>query len=158
MIEALNYIGFTSPNHKEWEVFGPEVLGVQLTDPAPDGGVRMRIDDAAHRLTIHPGDADDVAYLGWGVAGPAALSEAIARLEAEGVEVHTALAELAAERGVTALAWFTDLFGFRHELTWGQVTLPSTFRPGRPVSGFLTGDQGIGHAVLVIPDLEAAEA
>lgn len=25
------------------------------------------------------------------------------------------------------------------------MTLPSTFRPGRPVTGFLTGDQGLGH-------------
>ncbi|MBW8483157.1 VOC family protein [Actinomadura parmotrematis] len=158
MIEALDYIGFRSPNAAEWETFGPEVLGVQLAAPGPGGAVRMRVDDAAHRLTIHPGDADDLAYLGWGVRGPAALADAAARLEAEGLDVRRGDAGLAAERGVTELAWFTDLFGFRHELAWGQLTEPAGFRPGRPLSGFLTGGQGLGHAVLIVPDLDAAEA
>lgn len=158
MIEALNYIGFSSPNHKEWEIFGPEILGVQLTEPGPDGAVRMRVDDAAHRVSVHPGEADDLAYLGWGVSGPAALADAVTRLEAAGITAHRGDRELAAERGVSELAWFTDRFGFRHELSWGQVTRPSTFRPGRPLSGFLTGDQGLGHAVLIVPDLAEAEA
>ncbi|MCC5575371.1 VOC family protein [Microtetraspora sp. AC03309] len=158
MIEALNYIGFTSPAAKEWETFGPEILGVQLADPGPEGSVRMRVDDAAHRISVHPADSDDLAYLGWGVRGPSALIRVTDRLETSGTEVHRGEPELAAERGVTELAWFTDPFGFRHELSWGQLTMPSTFLPGRPLSGFVTGEQGLGHAVLIIPDLVEAEA
>ena len=32
------------------------------------------------------------------------------------------------------------------------------FTPGRPMSGFVTGEQGLGHVVLIVPDLAAAEA
>ncbi|HBZ72441.1 MAG TPA: glyoxalase, partial [Deltaproteobacteria bacterium] len=51
-----------------------------------------------------------------------------------------------------------DPFGFRHELAWGQLARPSSFRPGRAISGFVTGRGGLGHAVLIVPDLERAQA
>jgi extradiol dioxygenase len=43
VIESLSYIGFTSPNAAAWNTFGPEVLGLELTHPGPDGTVRLRI-------------------------------------------------------------------------------------------------------------------
>lgn len=158
MIQALSYIGFVSPAAKEWEAFGPEILGAELAAPGPDGAVRLRVDDAVHRVSIHPGDHDDLAYLGWAVDGPRALADACARLADAGVIVHHADAELAAERAVVELVWFEDVFGFRHELTWGRRTVPASFRPGRPMSGFVTGAQGLGHAVLIVPSLPDAES
>ncbi|KAB2384847.1 VOC family protein [Actinomadura montaniterrae] len=158
MIQALSYIGFISPAAKEWETFGPEILGAELAGPGPDGSVRLRVDEAAHRISIHPGDHDDLAYLGWAVDGPRALAEAKARLSDLGVTVQQGDSELTTERAVVELAWFVDLFGFRHELSWGQRTVPASFRPGRPMSGFVTGAQGLGHAVLVVPSLADAEA
>jgi extradiol dioxygenase len=157
MIEALNYIGFRSPNAAEWNSFGPEILGVELAAPGPDGAVRMRVDDAAWRLSIHPGERDEVAYLGWGVAGPTALAEAVRHLADQGVAVEAGDDELARDRAVSELVWLNDPWGFRHELSWGQQTFPSTFRPGRALSGFRTGSQGVGHAVLIVPDLVAAQ-
>jgi extradiol dioxygenase len=142
MITALAYIGFTSPNAEEWRTFAPEIFGAQLAPDGPDGSVRLRVDDAAHRITIHPGDTDDLAYLGWLVDD---LDGTIARIEDAGVPV---------KRGDTAS--FTDPFGFCHELTTSIETGPP-FEPGRPITGFVTGDQGLGHAVLIVPDLEAAE-
>lgn len=70
MIDSLAYIGFTSPNTQAWTTFGPEVLGLQVAAALPDGAVRLRNDDAAGRIAIHPGSADDLAYLGWAVSGP----------------------------------------------------------------------------------------
>ena len=157
MIDSLAYLGFNSPNAQDWTDFGPNVLGLQLTDPGPDGALRLRMDDAAWRLAIAPGDTDDLAYIGWAVADPDALSAAIEALTAAGVDVHTDDA-LAADRSVDGLAWFTDPFGFRHELVWGQHRAGTAFEPGRPISGFVTGDQGLGHVVLIVPDLDAATA
>ena len=51
---------------------------------------------------------------------------------------------------------FDDPFGFRHELTFGLAD-GGPFVPGRPISGFVTGEGGLGHAVLIVPDLAAAE-
>lgn len=157
MIESLSYIGFTSPNAEAWSSFGPEILGLELTAPGPDGAVRLRNDDCAYRIAIHPGEADDLAYLGWDVAGPVAMSEAVIHLEKHGLDVHDGGVELAEERAVAEVSWFADPFGFRHEVSWGQLARPSTFRSGRAMSGFVTGDGGLGHAVLIVPDLAEAE-
>ena len=42
--------------------------GAMVTDPGPDGSVRLKFDEADWRLQIHPGERDETAYLGWGVA------------------------------------------------------------------------------------------
>ena len=54
------------------------------------------------------------------------------------------------------MVWFTDPFGFRHELSHG-LRMGSPFTPGRTMHGFVTGDGGLGHAVLIVPDLDVAE-
>lgn len=156
MIESLGYIGFASPKAEEWLAFGPEVLGLEVAGRGPDGAVRLRVDDAAYRIVVHPGARDDLAYLGWTVADAAALDAAVVALEEQGLAVERGDAELAGLRAVSDLAWFVDPFGFRHELAWGQLVRPSTFRPGRPLAGFVTGPGGLGHAVLIVPDLERA--
>lgn len=155
MITSLSYIGFTSPRADEWKTFGPDILGLEVVDPGPDGAVRLRNDDASWRIAIHHGDADDVAYLGWSTGDATALEATAAAVRAAGIEVHDAGAALVAERAVEALAWFVDPFGFRHELSYGLHTAPP-FTPGRPGVKFVTGDGGLGHAVLIVPDADAA--
>jgi 3,4-dihydroxy-9,10-secoandrosta-1,3,5(10)-triene-9,17-dione 4,5-dioxygenase len=140
MIRNLAYVGFRSPNADEWRTFGPEVLGAALAPDGPDGAVRLRVDDAAHRIAIHPGERNELAYLGWQVDDLGATTRA---LDAAGV-------------GVEGDA-FVDPFGFRHELVT-TVDQGPPFAPSRPMSGFVTGEQGLGHVVLIVPDLPAAEA
>lgn len=156
MIDALAYVRFTSPAARAWRSFGPEVLGLQPADDGADGAVRFRIDDKAWRLEIAPGDTDDLDAIGWMVAGPDALADAAQQLETAGVTVHRDHA-LATERSVEDVVWFTDPFGFRHELIHGQADAATPFTPGRDmVDGFVTGDAGLGHIVLIVPDLDAA--
>ncbi len=157
MIQALSYIGFASPNAEQWLQFGPEILGVEAAPRGADGSVRLRVDDAAHRITIHPGKTDDLAYLGWELGGPSALESTVATIEKEGIQIKRGDPELISGRAVADLVWFVDPFGFRHELSWGLAMRPSTFRPGRPHSGFVTGNGGLGHTVLFVPDLNRAE-
>jgi 3,4-dihydroxy-9,10-secoandrosta-1,3,5(10)-triene-9,17-dione 4,5-dioxygenase len=143
VINSLAYIGIVSPAAEEWRSFGPEVLGAELAADGPDGAVRLRVDEAAWRIAIHPGEANDLAYLGWLVDD---LDGTVKGLEAAGQSV---------DRGEGGS--FTDPFGFRHCLTTHLET-GASFTPGRPISGFVTGDQGLGHAVLIVPDLQAALA
>ena len=156
MISALSYIGFTSPRAEEWRSFGPDVLGLELVDPGSDGAIRLRNDDASWRIALHPGEVDDVAYLGWSTRDGAGLAEVATNVRAAGIDVHDADAELLAERDVEALQWFVDPFGFRHELSYGLREQPGSFTPGRPGVSFVTGDGGLGHAVLIVPDFDAA--
>ena len=152
MIKALSYIGFRSPHAAAWATFGPEVLGAQLADAPAGGAVRLRIDDTAARITIEPGERDELAHLGWDVGDAAGMRAARARLVASGVAVADDEPAAAARR-VEALATFTDPFGFRHELSYGLAD-GGPFVPGRPISGFVTGEGGLGHVVLVVPDVE----
>ncbi|MER5755328.1 VOC family protein [Streptomyces sp. NPDC002088] len=156
MIHSLSYIGFSSPGYEEWLTFGPEVLGMQVAGRGPDGAVRLKVDDADYRLAIHPGEEHANEYLGWNVRTPDNLHALVRRLTEYGIEVHEGKPDLLQERAVAGLAWFIDPFGNRHELTWGQSRHPASFRPGRAISGFVTGEQGLGHAVLVVPDMQQA--
>ena len=128
MIKNLAYAGFVSPHADEWRSFGPEVLGAELAPDGPDGAVRLRVDDAAYRIAIHPGEHNGLAYLGWEV-------DDLSAIEANPL---------------------VDPFGFRHEFVTHLEQGPP-FTPGRPMSGFVIGEQGLGHVVLIVPDLAAAE-
>jgi 2,3-dihydroxybiphenyl 1,2-dioxygenase len=156
LVTSLAYVGITTPNAEEWKTFGPDILGLELVDPGPDGSLRLRNDEQAWRIALHPGATDDLAYLGWAVDGPDGLATAVEALTRAGHEVDGSDAELADLRGVDALAWFVDPFGLRHELAHGLPTGAAPFTPGRTGVTFVTGDGGLGHAVLIVPDLEQA--
>lgn len=157
MVQSLAYLGITTPAHAEWKSFGTEVLGLELAGTAADGTLKFRMDDAEMRLGILPGERDDVTYIGWNVAERSG-AEAVAEILTErGIEVHTADAEESAIRSVDGFLWFIDPWGFRHELAWNQAMIPTSFRPGRPMKGFKTGEQGMGHVLLMVTDLAAAD-
>ncbi|WP_079247126.1 VOC family protein [Sphingomonas turrisvirgatae] len=157
MIRSMAYLGLESPAAAQWRTFGTAILGLQLLDDAADGAQRFRMDEADCRLWVHPGGRNDIAYIGWTVAGE---PEAIALGEliiAAGRELHRATRDEAAARKVAGFCWFIDPAGFRHELAWGQYVTPNGFVPGRAMSGFRTGDQGMGHIVLAVPDLGVSD-
>jgi len=158
VIRSLAYLGVATPAHDEWTTFGPEVLGLQTAEPGPDGAVRLKMDEAVWRLSVHPGEKKDLAYIGWSVADRADADEVARALAGAGVEAREGDAETAKERAAEGFLWFTDPFGFRHELSWGRSVVPASFRPGRPLTGFKTGEQGMGHVVLLVPSLEKADA
>lgn len=157
MITSLAYFGATSPNYKEWETFGPQVLGCELAQPGADGAVRLRFDEMESRLAIHPGERNDVAYIGWTTSGEEDAQAIAERVKAQGIAVQRSTAEQAKARAVLGYFWFLDPAGFRQELAWGQLRPRAPFRPGRAMSGFRTAEQGLGHVVLGVPDVAPAD-
>ena len=157
MIRSMAYIGLTTPAVAEWRRFGSDILGLQLIEDGADGAARFRMDDADCRLWVHPGEQNDIAYIGWILAGEQAVLDLKGTIEAAGPVLHRASPEEAAERRVGGYYWFIDPMGFRQELAWGQYVTPNSFLPGWAMSGFKTGDQGMGHIVLLVPDLAAAD-
>lgn len=154
MITSLAYLGIRSPKVDEWPDLVTKVWGAQLAEPGPDGAVRVKFDDALWRLQIHPGEKDETAYIGWSVDREEDLQAVLKTLADLGVTGEVGSAELAAERAVNRIVVFTDPWGFRHEVTWGQSSVPCSFRPSQPLSGFVTGPQGLGHVLLLLPDIE----
>ncbi len=157
MIQSLAYLGIASPSLAEWTELGTDILGMQAAPSGADGTLRFRMDDAASRLAVHPAQNDELRYIGWTVAGEDAARRIGERLERAGVTVHAATSAELDERQVEGFLRFEDPFGMRHELAWGQFTEPTTFHPSRPMSGFVTGEQGMGHVVLMVPDVAEAD-
>ena len=152
MIRSLSYLGFASPRTDDWRHFGPDILGAEMAPDGPDGAIRLRVDEAPWRLAIHPATADDLLYVGWNVGDATSVERAAARIEELGFDVNH---DQPGDRPARTLVSFVDPFDFRHELA-EELPEDRPFSPGRPIAGFVTGDQGLGHLVLVVPDLDTA--
>ena len=61
MVEQLSYIGFTLPKAAAWREFSATVLGAELTAASSAEAVRLRLDDAAWRIAVPPGEGDGLA-------------------------------------------------------------------------------------------------
>jgi extradiol dioxygenase len=155
-IMSLGYLHVESPEAKEWATFGPEVLGLAVSEPLPEelpNTVSLTNDDRPGRLVITAGERNQVRRVGWELPNADELDVAIAELATAGVPVHRATPQQCQSVGVRDLISFSDPAGFTHELFWGQLVVPNSFRPGRAMSGFVTAGQGLGHVVLIVPDL-----
>jgi 2,3-dihydroxybiphenyl 1,2-dioxygenase len=156
-IQALGYLGIGSTKPEDWTDFATNWLGMQPVDRG--GGVHsFRMDDRKQRLVVDRSLAEGQRYFGWEAADAAALDALAARLEAAGVAVRREPAALADQRFVREIISFNDPAGNRLEAFHGAEIADEPFRPGRSISGFRTGPQGMGHTLLLVPDAEAALA
>ena len=175
-IRQLGYVGLQGADPKAWLDFATRIVGLMPARVVPgenwgmpgapetpsggsgvaaDGSVFMKMDDWQWRVALHPGGGPGVRYLGFELRGPAELAAAVAELEAKRVAVTWATpAELDA-RAVHGMAHLSDPAGNRVELFHG-VTRDHNFVSPAGLAGFVTGPLGMGHAVLMVPDIDAA--
>jgi 2,3-dihydroxybiphenyl 1,2-dioxygenase len=151
---SLGYVGVQTTRLEDWSNFATGLLGMQRVD-ASRGMQAYRMDDRKQRLVVSAADGDGIGFLGWEVADAASLAVLAARLEAHGVAVRHGNTALADERQVRALIRFADPAGAPMEAFYGPAIATEPFRPGRPISGFLTGPLGMGHVVMNVVDAEA---
>ena len=152
-IRSLGYVGVRARNLDDWVSFGTGLLGLQVADRS-SSTVAFRMDEQQQRLVVQAGDDGGAAFFGWEVADAAALDALASRLEKHGVPVKRAARALADERGVRDFVSCEDPAGNRLEIYHGAATASATFKPGRAVSGFVTGALGMGHAVLTAERIE----
>jgi 3,4-dihydroxy-9,10-secoandrosta-1,3,5(10)-triene-9,17-dione 4,5-dioxygenase len=151
---GLGYLGLTVSDLDAWRTFGTDILGLAAVDgPAPsDDRVFLRMDERQWRIALQRGETDGLAQLGWEVPSPRAFEAGVAELDAAGVAVKVDRADLAAERGVAAVAQFADPAGHPCELFYGQRTEFTPFASPAGVSGFKTAGLGLGHVLVTVPD------
>ncbi|KAA6210959.1 VOC family protein [Streptomyces filamentosus] len=154
-IRALGYLRLETTRPDEWRRYTLDLLGMAEASGSTADALLLRLDDRAYRIEIRTGGSDRLLAAGWELAGARALADAVAELEAAGVAVKTADAAECAERRVQGLVHLTDPCGNPLELYWGQAQdhTPLATPYG---NRFVTGDLGLGHVVLPVPDTGAA--
>ena len=155
-IGSLGYLGFRVKDPDAWTAFATGVLGLMPAEVS-GGAPRFRLDDLAWRIAVEPGDADDLAYVGFEVATAAELEGLRHRLTEAGVAVADANPAILADRGVLGLIACQDPDGLSVEIFYGPTLRTETpFVSPAGVGGFVTGDQGLGHVVISTRDMDAA--
>jgi len=157
-VVQLGYVGIESRDIAAWRCFAAEVVGLEVMPGSDAEHTYLRMDEHHHRLVVHPGAGDDVAYIGWQLPDAQRLAQAVRRIEGLGTRVVRPPPEVAAARRVIDIVAFDDPFsGLRTELYYGpDVVFVPPFRAPQPVSGFKAGALGVGHVALHIADLHRA--
>ena len=154
-VTQLGYVGIGAKDIEQWEHYATESLGLQSNGRESDGSLLLRMDEYEYRIAVHPDNRDDISYVGWQVTNEQGLVDMEVQLRNAGVEVSFGTPEEARARRVEGLIKFEDPNEIPTEVYFGPpISFDSPFNSPRPVSGFVTGDQGLGHVVLHVDDLE----
>lgn len=154
-VTQLGYLGMGVSDLAAWEHYATQILGLQVSARGNDDSLFVRMDEYHHRLIVHPHGDDDVAYVGWEVADEHALEAVAAQVQAAGIPVIEGSPEHAMARRVAELVSFQDPNGVSIEIFYGPlVNYDKPFVSSRAISGFVTGEQGLGHVVLAVDDVE----
>ena len=147
-VSQLGYVYIQASDLAAWEVFGADILGLQLVGK-DDKQLVFRMDHYERRIVVVKGPADDLSISGWETETEEELLESVARLKAAGVAVEEGSKELAKERRVERLFGCTDPDGNRLEIYYGPAIADMPFRSKVLRSAFVTGAQGLGHCFLI---------
>jgi 3,4-dihydroxy-9,10-secoandrosta-1,3,5(10)-triene-9,17-dione 4,5-dioxygenase len=147
MIRSLGYLRIESADVAAWREFGVKVLGMVEGRGPEEGALYLRMDDFPARLVIVPGERDRLVSSGWEVASSEELTAVARRLEEAGVPAKEGSAEECARRRVARLLHVTDPAGNELEIFSGASLDARPFVSAAGVK-FVTGDMGLGHAVL----------
>jgi biphenyl-2,3-diol 1,2-dioxygenase len=152
----LGYVGLEVADLGTWRSYATSFLGFMNASQS-NAELRLRADVRAWRISVSQGKADDLAFAGFEVRDAASLANVCDSLKAAGFEAILA-GPLAERRGVTGLATVEDPNGIQVEIYFGAAEsfdTPMVSPVG--VRGFLMGDQGLGHIVLHVRDVNATK-
>ena len=154
-VTQLGYVGISVSNIEEWEHFGTDVLGLQSNGVDEAGNLTLRMDEYTYRFIVSSGGKDDVEFVGFQVTDEPALREMAEQLREAGVEVTFGTNDEARARKVEGLIKFDDPDGTSTEVYYGPpISFDKPFNSPRAISGFVTGEQGLGHVVYHVENLE----
>jgi 3,4-dihydroxy-9,10-secoandrosta-1,3,5(10)-triene-9,17-dione 4,5-dioxygenase len=170
-LAGLGYVGVKASEPLLWRDFATSVCGlapavivpgsrkagIAVVSPeaggvAGDGTVFLKMDRRQWRLAVHPADAPGLAYLGFELRSTADFDRAVDGIARRGIEIRAGSSAEREARSVERLAVLHDPAGHRLELFQGPIVDEIFVSP--TAMEFLTGELGMGHAVLYVPDVE----
>ncbi|MFS1525766.1 VOC family protein [Microbulbifer sp. 2304DJ12-6] len=158
-ISGLGYIILLAQDIKGWRIFGSDVLGLMLNSEVSNAEkLFFRMDNHPSRLIVKQHDADKLAAVGWECSGKASYETVIGAIEASGAQIERGSVQAAAERSVAEYAHSVDPDGNSFEVFHTRTDLREDFQSPLDINGFVTGDLGMGHAVIPAPKTDQTEA
>lgn len=155
-VKRLAYVQIEASDLVAWRRFGIDVLGCQAVAGDDPERLYLRIDDRPWRIQISSGPLDDIRIAGFEVDNQAEFETLFERLRVAGHLVVRADADACAARGVREMMCLDDPTGLALEISYGALLRPQDpCHLSVPHGGFITGDQGLGHLMLVVQDVEA---
>lgn len=152
----LGYLVLEVSDLDAWSEFTTTTLGMSVDGAPSEDALRVRMDELQQRFLIRRGPADDVVAVGLTALNGQVLQQILDRVTAAGVPVRECDDQEARDRRVKRLYTFTTPGGITVELVsapyHSREPLAAPLVPG----GFLTGAQGLGHAVFMVDDLDEA--
>jgi len=155
LVRSLGYVGLETADLDGWEQYATRVLGTMTAQHSTPEHRFFKIDNHPHRLAVVRGVKDRLAYIGWELKDISDMDRMATLLTNSGFTVtEEATKEELAARQVNGMIWCTDPGGFRVEFYHGRVLDHSRFISPVGVERFVTGDQGLGHIVLLTDSFE----
>ena len=153
-ISQLGYLGIGVRKVEDWIDFANDVIGFEVSETAEDGTVYLRMDENHHRIALHPGGDDDITYVGLQTANREEFEKTKESLFATGVEFAQASEAEIANRMVRDMIKF-NVSGVPLEVYYGpKVLFEKPFLPSARISGFRTGELGMGHIGVAADDAD----
>lgn len=153
-VSQLGYLGIGTSDAKAWQDLATTILGLQVVPGDDQSTSYLRMDEYHHRLELRSKGTEDLEFVGWEVPDPATLQRVAQQLEDGGVKVTPGTRDEADDRRVIDLVKCVDPNGIPTEVFCGRPINPQPFHPARPMSGFKTGDLGLGHIVVYARSLD----
>ncbi len=147
-VSQLGYLGIGISNAKAWQDLATTILGLQVVPGDDQSTSYLRMDEYHHRLELRSKGTEDLEFVGWEVPDSSTLQRVAQQLEGGGVKVTPGTRDEADDRRVIDLVKCVDPNGIPTEVFCGRPINPQPFHPARPMSGFKTGDLGLGHIVV----------
>jgi len=156
-VTELGYMGIGVKDLGAWKDFAAGIVGFEVADEGESDRCYLRMDYMHHRIVIHADGSDDLAYLGFRVAGAGEFAEMQRQLSNAGIKFRVGSVEEADERRVLEVLKLDDPDGNPIEIFHGPLTqFSKPFHPGRAMHGrFKTGTGGLGHCIIRERDVEA---
>ena len=152
-VTSLGYVVIESTNIQQWRKFATQVLGLMDTSRPGNANLYLAMDEREFRIVVVPGEKDRLQSSGWELPDRDSYESVLDNLATSGIQVTRCDKDHALMRCVTACACIQDPDGNQLELYYGRVNTYRRFVSPQGVSGFVTGNMGLGHVVLPTPKL-----
>lgn len=155
-VSGLGYFAIDTREVAKWHQLLSDVLGMGAEQGA--GVTFYRLDEWHHRIAVYESNCEAVRAVGWQLDNELALGEMVSSLEAAGVSLAPLSQMACEERRVTAGYRFLDpVSSMPTEIFFGPICEQLPFAPSGGISGYWTGEDGLGHVVYFVEDYERAK-